>query len=657
MAGGALIGNPSGLLSPFLLDPPFSVSGNSPGQPSELYTLSSRLQQQWAAALLALQVTDRSHSDDYGGIWCPADQAVHGRSGDAIYPFFQLAATTKNSKYSDAALLLYRWMERRVSQADGSWLNEPQKGSWQGTTVFSAISLGETLKNHGGLMDPAFRQELRTRLHKAGDYIHKTFTIDYGNINYPISASYGLLLLGDLLDVPEFKEKGKDLAHQALRFISSKDGFLSGEGDPYYQSSKKGCFSVDLGYNVEESLPALSMYGLMAKDEEVLQAVTRSLQTHMEFLLPDGGWDNSWGTRNYKWTYWGSRTSDGCQTAYALLAHRDPVFYKAALQNTRLLQKCTKEGLLNGGLHNHSRGVPVCVHHTFSHIKALTTIQDYPPAPGSALPATTLSATTLPEITLPREKIYGSRFFSDIQTWLLSKGGYRATVTGYDREYKKTKNGHASGGALTLLWHERTGPLLAGSMNEYQLFEAGNMQPDKDPFSMPLTPRIEYRSGGSVYMNSCDLEAVIEVEETPSRLVVHTRSALVDKDQQHPPSGEIRTELTYAFTDDKVIFQFNWDKAPPTGPSSGQPFGHPAALSGQPAIIFPLISPSGEPFRFIDPRTLLLDKGAAKLKLSSDHPILLLPSTGKRIFNFVPGLEAIPLRIDHNNTRIELEIL
>jgi len=103
------------------------------------------------------------------------------------------------------------------------------------------------------------------------------------------------------------------------------------------------------------------------------------------------------------------------------------------------------------------------VHHTFSHIKGLTTLLDH----GNATEKISLS-----NISLPREKIYGSRFFSDIQTWLIAKGKYKATVTGYDREYKKTKNGHATGGALTMLWHEKAGPIFTASMNEYQLLEA-----------------------------------------------------------------------------------------------------------------------------------------------------------------------------------------
>ena len=31
---------------------------------------------------------------------------------------------------------------------------------------------------------------------------------------------------------------------------------------------------------------------------------------HLEFMLPDGAWDNSWGTRSFKWTYWGVKSSN-----------------------------------------------------------------------------------------------------------------------------------------------------------------------------------------------------------------------------------------------------------------------------------------------------------------------------------------------------------
>lgn len=601
--------------------------------PADLYLLSEQLLKQWGKGLISLQILDKSDVNNYGGIYCPANKTVHGRIGDAIYPFFYLAEKTGDSKYLDSAMLLYRWIENRVSQPDGSWLNEPVKGSWKGITVFSSIALAETLKNHSALMSNQFKTELTDRLKKAAEYIYTNFSVDYGNINYPISASYSLSLIGTLLDIPKYKEKGREFAHTALNFITPKDGFLYGEGKPKTTPSAKGCFSVDLGYNVEESLPSLVLYGLLNKDLEVLDAVTRTLQTHMEFMLPDGGWDNSWGTRNYKWTYWGSRTTDGSQTAYALMADRDPRFYKLALKNTQLLQQCTKDNLLYGGPHYVSHEVPVCVHHTFCHIKALTTILDHPHASPKA---------NINSIQLPREAVYGSRFFSDIQTWLIAKGMYKATITGYDREYNDYKNGHATGGALTMLWHPKTGPILTGSMTQYQLFEADNMQADTDPLAMPLTPRIELRAGTSVFMNISDLSAKIEKDEANGVITIKTQSKLVDKDQQSPASGEINCRVTYQFSDKKVSIKFDFDKS---------------EHDGQVKVILPVISKSTEKFTLTD-KALQVNKGVSTLRVTSTNKFVLLPTTTKgRVFNFVPGLEAIPLSIDQNGAVVTIEIV
>ena len=68
-----------------------------------------------------------------------------------------------------------------------------------------------------------------------------------------------------------------------------------------------------------------SIYGrdenaLMVNDRELLSIVERSMNTHLEFMLPDGAWDNSWGTRSFKWTYWGGRTSDGFMGGYYAMA-------------------------------------------------------------------------------------------------------------------------------------------------------------------------------------------------------------------------------------------------------------------------------------------------------------------------------------------------
>jgi len=597
----------------------------------ELSLLSNELLQTWINALLPLQITDQSRPEGYGGIWCPACKRVHGRVADAIYPLLYMADKKQGSKYLDSAVLLYRWMEKHVSQPDGSWLNDVEKNSWKGITVFTSIALAETLINHGSALDENFKNEVRARLKKSGDYISNNFSMTYGNINYPINASYCLSLLGILLDVKEFRDKGRYFAHEALGFLSKNDRFIHGEGRPFDQPSAKGCYSVDLGYNVEESLPALVLYGKLTNDQEVLEAIVPSLQTHMEFMLPDGAWDNSWGTRNFKWTYWGSRTTDGCQPAYALMADRDPRFYKVALKSTELLKATTHNGLLYGGPHYVAHDVLPCVHHTFCHIKALSTILDH----GIHSPKVDVE-----KLILPREKIYGNRFFQDIQTSLISVGKYRVTVTAYDREYTM-KNGHASGGALTLLWHEKTGPLLSASMNEYQMQEAGNMQPDNDPLSMPLTPRIELLKGGK-FMNISDLKATMEIKELGNSTVVTSNSRLVDQDQNSPASGEIKCQTVYTFQPNKVILEFSAE----------------SVLQGDSVrIVLPVISNSSEKLELIGKQLMQIQKENGLVKITSDTDLAILPTTGTRIFNFVPGFEAIPLVINQSKCRIEIEVV
>jgi len=82
--------------------------------------------------------------------------------------------------------------------------------------------------------------------------------------------------------VPRYRERGHAFVAPGHGVLYEKGWVVFGEGTPYYEASPKGCFSVDLGYNVEETLPSLALYGLLNKDEEVLASVTQSLQTHLE---------------------------------------------------------------------------------------------------------------------------------------------------------------------------------------------------------------------------------------------------------------------------------------------------------------------------------------------------------------------------------------
>lgn len=599
------------------------------GNNNELLLLSNELLQSWGQGLLHYQVKDQALKGLYGGILCPACNMVHGRCGDAIFPLLYLAHKSNNQQYKEAAFRLYDWMENRVSLPDGSWVNEISVSDWKGITVFGAIALAESLIHFEHLLDNSTRARWQKRLQAAADYLYKNFTIDTGNINYPAAGSYALCLIGNYLHQPHFTEKGKNLAQQCLNWFTPKDTFLYGEGKPASTVSPKGCYSVDLGYNVEESLPSLVLYAQLTNDEKVLDTTVKSLRTHLEFMLPDGGWDNSWGTRNFKWTYWGSRTSDGCQPAYALMAHQEPAFYKAALQNTRLLKACTHENVLYGGPHYQQHGLLPCIAHTLGHSKALATLLVKYDAMKANKPNTIAS--------LPREQEYGVKAFPEVQTWLIAKNKWRATITSYDQEYSMT-GGHASGGALTLLWHEKAGPVIVASMNRYQLVESFNMQRDKALLPTGLTPRFEAIYNSNIYSNINDLKAAITYDQTDRALLFTTKSQLVDEKQALFP-GAADCEVQYGIQQGVFNIKANYK-----GPV------------GKVKYLLPVISSLEEKIWVIAPNKLQIVKPRAIVHIEANIPFTTAGTPNERIFNFVPGMEAVLLEFTHHSIDIKISV-
>ena len=135
------------------------------------------------------------------------------------------------------------------------------------------------------------------------------------------------------------------------------DGLLSGEGAPPSRRSPRGHAYVDLGYNLEESLPSLFAYAELCGDGRMKDAVLASAIVHAEFLLPDGGLDDSFGSRSAKWTYYGSRTSDGLLPILGALANAGvPWAVKAMGLHLALYERCTNAaGLLAGGVQYDAR--------------------------------------------------------------------------------------------------------------------------------------------------------------------------------------------------------------------------------------------------------------------------------------------------------------
>jgi hypothetical protein len=619
--------------------PTFAVEQEPQSKPN----LYAQLLETWSDGLLAHQETTLRDPALRGALLCPACAIIHGRCGDAVYPLLRQAHTTGKAKYLEAALLVHEWSEQQVSRADGSWINDVTLSSWKGITVFHAIALAEALHHHGVILDTATRQRWTDRLARAVKFLDTFITIETGNINYPVASSHCFAICAQVLNEPHYADRARQLAHAAMDYFT-QNNLLFGEGHPQTAITAKKCRPVDLGYNVEESLPALAQYALLTNDKAVLDQTIAALRAHMEFMLPDGAWDNSWGSRNYKWSYWGSRTSDGCHPAYVLLADHEPKFREVAYRNLELMAACTHNNVLYGGPHYFQHGDQPCIHHTFTHAKSLATILD------SKSPSTAPS----PRLSIPRDEPYTLKSFPEIATHLAAIGPWRATVTNYDFEYIErvqsggggaSGGGHASGGALSLLYHQTLGPILTASMTEYQMIEISNQQVHLDKPHMCLTPRIELIDK-QTYTSLSDFEAStiagIEYAGTIPLTTFNIQGRLLTASHQPPPNGEARYHLTYNLTQSTVVITASVDTASQT------PLH----------FILPVISSSSESVTQPNAKTIRITKPNGTLTIRTDAPqgFALIPK--ERTFNLVPGFEAIPLTISMqpgHEIRVQLE--
>uniref|UniRef100_UPI0006CF2695 hypothetical protein n=1 Tax=Clostridium sp. NkU-1 TaxID=1095009 RepID=UPI0006CF2695 len=513
-------------------------------QKIRINTLCETLLKDWCEKLLTLQITCSDAKGLYGGILCPACARIHGRCFEAIYPFLYLADIHHDPRFLDAAKRLFEWAEQTVSRPDGSYVND-MDCDWQGTTVFSALQLAEALTFHGHILDEDTRQTWMARLCKAAKFLYHFEELNTNNINYCITNALTMLYCGELLNMPEYTAYARTSLQKALNHMPT-DGFLFGEGHPSDGRTTRGCRAVDIGYNVEESLPALAACSRITGDTELEDRVARSFETHLHAFLPDGGWNNSFGTRNYKWSYWGSRTTDGSAFGLLLLANHNPAFAPAAYANLQLLRRCTHNGLLYGGPHYTAVGERACVHHTFTHAKVLADILNQKPSfPESPMP-------------IPLFRDEGVRHFADIDSYFISCHGMLASITANDFEY--IPGGHASGGNLTMLWHPAAGPILCASMSQYQTEEPPNMQLPRFARHECLSPALEYEEDGIRFTSLYDFECVMSYQDTPGEYTVHVQGHLPDINHALPAKRTTH-ESRYTFREDS--FRFKADVSDP----------------------------------------------------------------------------------------------
>lgn len=591
------------------------------GDSLEFMTLSADLLTIWCDGMIAVQVDKPEDPTVHGALYCPACDKIHGRCMDAVYPFLYMADTTGKRKYLNAALDVMEW-SKNVSMPDGSWTVVPDPKSWKGITVFGAIALGEALHHHGHVLPEDIKSQWTDRLRQAAEFVHKNFTIDYSHVNYAFTAVYALNFLGRMFDNEGYLVHSRELAAEVPKWLTQPNKLIFGENKPADGPSAKGLMPVDLGYNVEETLNGLVQYALLEKDEELLKLLQVSMESHMEFMLPDGAWDNSWGTRQNKWSYWGSRTTDGCQPAFCLMSSRNPQFGTAAFLNTELLKRCTVKGLLAGGPHYGSHGVEPCVHHSFAHAKSLAFVLDNSKKIG----------TISKKPPVPRAVADGIRHFPEIDVWLAARGPWRATVSAYDAIFKKQYSQAATGGALSVLWHERVGPICMASMAEYILAEVNNQQPQPDGEDIPLTPRIERTENGTWFSNLFDLETVVTAEDENDRIRFGVETNLTDRERNKAKNG--KCALNYSIDADQVVI---------TAALQGVGRKDSSNTKSRTDLVIPIISPATEQIISVSENRIEILKPNCKLTIESNVRIKMEDTKRKRTFNMVPGMQAVPL--------------
>ena len=418
------------------------------------------LMKDWCDELLKTQLSMSDPLLD-GALLCPGCAVVHGRCADMVLPLVLLYKETGEERYLAAAKKLIDWTEYNLLSEHKDYRND-LANRWKGTNIFTCLMLGETLHRFSDVLDKEtfdkwdaiFRERAAAAIGFCED-VHP-------HINYNAGAAAMFAFAYNYTGEQKFLDQALK-QEQLCRAHFDEQGLFFGEGKPLDGTTQKGCHFIDMGYNLEESIPLLVLHALWMNDDEKIKFYTDRAIDHLGFLLPDGAIDNSWGTRQNKWTYWGSRTSDGMHEGFVHIAKNNPIIAKAVRRNIELLENCTVDGRLYGGLMYHSANEPACIHHAFDKVKSLAILylemgDEY---------------ETCLDAKLPRET-EGVKAYQNGYLYTVTKGDFVATVNACDTHiYPSCETG---GGAISMLWNRDYGAVMAATMYRFVTTEPMNMQ-------------------------------------------------------------------------------------------------------------------------------------------------------------------------------------
>jgi hypothetical protein len=403
--------------------------------------------------------------------------------------------------------------------------------------------------------------------------------------------------------------KAASLMDQTVAAINDEN-LLTGEG-----------MGVDLGYNIAQSIGYIAMYGLMLPSPEHVKAAADLLQVHQHFMYPGGAIDNSWGTRNFKWTLEsGTKTAPGVFFSFALLADQDPSFLRGAQLAMSWLNTHGRDdkGWLLYGPHapRHPTSSPPSNYGTFARAQSIATAIEYGPA-----------ATTLGQV--PADQKNWLQHFPSVKTAVFRTDKIMATVTSYGEIGSYPREEMARGGSVSALWFEgygSTGFLQVSSQTVYTREEQKHMPIEQQ--LLPLTPRVETTSG-TYSTNLFDDKATLAASQDATGVHVTTAGAL--KSVAGTSNG-VSYKWTYEFGPDSYTKQLEV--------SAGKGL----------RIVEPFVDDTGNQYKVEGTDTFLITTQAGseyQLKIvSSSAPYTLSAGADKaRFWSPFPGLDCYPVTI------------
>jgi hypothetical protein len=491
-------------------------------------------------ALISEQILDLGNPN-FGALRClsdnPDEHPLHTRAGEAVYPLAVAYRHSGKELYCNSAVALGNWLVSQQNK-DGSWDETP--GTWKGTTADQCISLAEAYRILKQKLSPEERDRWDTSITSAANWIWEYhWKFPTVSTNYCPTAAVALILAYNVVSDPKesWLNTAEDVVNYVVNYRVNLDGFFTGENVPS---------GVDMGYGYDQTLGYMLLYGHLTCNDSLIERMVKTFDTHLYFVYPDGSIDNSWGSRTYKWTTYGSKTAPGSQFLCSLIAKYDARAITAGYLNLIYLRKMMKNGWVGYGPHSwaHDPNFKPCNYPTFARATNIALAVEF-----GSIYGPKSSTAGLP---IPSQNTWWYKHFPTVNVIVVRTPKIMATITSYQPLFSSLYL--PQGGSISNLWLEDYGFVQTSSQTVYKREEPMHMPIEGE--LLPLTPRIESKILGVYHTNLYESEGSFSIEEETDYIEV-SYSGLLKSRRLLPrcistSPGIISYTLTHRFYKDCV---------------------------------------------------------------------------------------------------------